>query len=119
MNGRNMAAYRATWARSLQYPEDFWLEAAQAIEWTVAPRRALEAIGERWAWFPEGELNMSTNALDRHIDAGRGNAIALRYDSAMLATKASYTYRELRDEVAVFAGALRDLGVGVGDRVLL
>ncbi|GAA2007599.1 AMP-binding protein [Microbacterium ulmi] len=114
-----MSTYRETWARSVTEPETFWLDAARAVEWDAAPARALEQTDGAWTWFPEGALNMSVNALDRHVDAGRGETIALRYDSAMTGTKKAYTYSELRDRVAEFAGALRGLGVGIGDRVLL
>ena len=70
-------------------------------------------------WFSGGSLNTSYNALDRHVDAGRGEQKALVYDSAMTGSVRSYTYRELRDVVAVFAGVLRNQGVGKGDRVII
>ena len=72
-----------------------------------------------YRWFPDGELNTCANALDRHVEAGRGDQAALIYDSPVTGTKRTYTYRELLDQTARFAGALRDLGVGKGDRVVI
>ena len=114
------ASYRAVRERSENDPNGFWLEAARDIDWAVPPAAAVEQRGDtEWSWFPGGELNVSANALDRHVDAGRGEQAAIVYDSAMTGTKATITYRELRDHVAAFAGALRGLGVGQGDRVLI
>ncbi|RJQ73833.1 propionyl-CoA synthetase [Pseudonocardiaceae bacterium YIM PH 21723] len=101
-------------------PEGFWLRAAEAIDWTRVPERALDdSRAPFYRWFPDGELNIAYNALDRHVDAGRGEQAALHYDSPVTGTKRSYTYRELRDEVARFAGVLTGLGVGKGDRVVI
>ncbi|WP_216215027.1 propionyl-CoA synthetase [Amycolatopsis aidingensis] len=115
-----MGAYAETFQRSLTDPESFWLAAATAIDWTRAPTRALDA--ERaplYRWFPDGELNTCHNALDRHVAAGRGEQPALIYDSPVTGDKRRYTYAELRDEVARFAGALASLGIGKGDRVII
>jgi propionyl-CoA synthetase len=112
--------YRRLQAQSLADPEQFWLDAAAAVDWTTPPTVALDgsdALLPRW--FPDASLNTSYNALDRHVEAGRGGQAALVYDSAMLGTTRTLTYAELRDEVAVFAGALARLGVGKGDRVLV
>ncbi|GAA1570054.1 propionyl-CoA synthetase [Kribbella sancticallisti] len=115
-----MGAYEDSYRRSLSDPETFWLEAAGAISWTRPPSRALDDSGAPlYRWFPDGELNTSYNALDRHVEAGHGDRTALIYDSPVTGTGRSYTYSELRDEVAVFAGALRALGVGKGDRVIV
>jgi propionyl-CoA synthetase len=112
--------YRQLHARSLDDPEPFWLEAARAVDWVVPPDRALDsAAAPLYRWFPSATLNTSHNALDRHVEAGRGDQPALVYDSAMLGLSRTYTYSELRDEVAVFAGALAALGVSKGDRVLV
>ncbi len=72
-----------------------------------------------YRWFTGGELNTSFNALDRHVRDGRGEQAALIYDSPVTGTSRTYTYRELLDEVARFAGVLRGLGVGKGDRVVI
>lgn len=120
MTLRSEPDYRSTWLRSLEEPAEFWLDAAAAIDWSAAPTIAIEQrSGTEWSWFPDGQLNVSFNALDRHVLAGRGEHTALIYDSAMTGTKLEFTYAELLDQVAHFAGALRDLGVGVGDRVLI
>lgn len=114
-----MGAYEDSHRRSLADPEGFWLEAAGAISWTTPPSRALDATAAPiYRWFPDGELNTAYNALDRHVEAGHGDRTALIYDSPVTGTARSYSYAELRDEVALFAGALRGLGVGKGDRVI-
>ncbi|HWD01934.1 MAG TPA: propionyl-CoA synthetase [Amycolatopsis sp.] len=115
-----MGAYAETYQRSLADPEGFWLEAARAIDWTKPPTKALDATREPfYRWFPDGELNTAYNALDRHADGGRGGQPALIWDSPVTGQKRRYTYSELRDEVATFAGALKSLGVTKGDRVIL
>ncbi|WP_409184948.1 propionyl-CoA synthetase [Amycolatopsis sp. VS8301801F10] len=115
-----MGAYTETYRRSLDDPEHFWLEAARAIDWTRRPTRALDSSAAPfYRWYPDGELNTSYNALDRHADGGRGAQDALIWDSPVTGRKRRYTYAELRDEVATFAGALSALGVTRGDRVIL
>ncbi|ATY14859.1 propionyl-CoA synthetase [Amycolatopsis sp. AA4] len=115
-----MGAYTETYRRSLDDPEHFWLEAARAIDWTKRPTRALDSSAAPfYRWYPDGELNTSYNALDRHADGGRGGQDALIWDSPVTGRKRRYTYAELRDEVATFAGALASLGVTRGDRVIL
>jgi propionyl-CoA synthetase len=115
-----MGAYDESYRWSLADPEGFWLEAAEAISWTRPPTQALDDSGAPlYRWYPDAELNTSYNALDRHIEAGNGDRVALIYDSPVTGTGRSYTYGELRDEVARFAGALASLGVGKGDRVIV
>ncbi len=115
-----MGAYEQTYRRSLSDPEQFWGEAAAAIDWTVPPTRVLDADSPPfYRWFPDAELNTCANALDRHVAAGHGGRLALVYDSPMTGSARSYTYAELTDEVARFAGVLRDLGVRRGDRVVI
>ncbi|OMI34874.1 propionyl-CoA synthetase [Streptomyces sparsogenes] len=112
--------YAADYRRSLEDPEGFWLDAARAIDWDVAPTRALDdSRAPLYRWFPDGRLNTCHNALDRHVDAGRGEQLALVYDSPVTGHKSAFTYRELRDEVALFAGVLAGLGVTEGDRVVI
>ncbi|MCW2287218.1 propionyl-CoA synthetase [Leucobacter luti] len=113
-------SYQEVWERSQSDPAEFWLSESEYINWITPPATALSHPSEtEWRWFPDGTLNVSANALDRHVDAGRGDAIALIADSAMTGTQERVSYTELRDRVAVFAGALRDLGVEKGDRVLV
>ncbi|OKJ97486.1 propionyl-CoA synthetase [Amycolatopsis sp. CB00013] len=109
-----------SYQRSLEDPEGFWLEAAQAIDWTRTPTQALDASkAPFYRWFPDGELNTAFNALDRHVRDGRGEQTALIWDSPVTDSVRRFTYTELLDEVARFAGALASLGVGKGDRVIV
>ena len=114
-----MNGYRDLFQASVDDPAAFWAQAAEAVTWTSEPRRVLDDDNPPfYRWFADGELNTCANALDRHI-AERGDQAALIYDSPVTGTKRTYTYRELLDETARFAGVLRDLGVGKGDRVVL
>jgi propionyl-CoA synthetase len=115
-----MGTYAEEHQRSLSDPEGFWLAAAKAIDWTRAPEHALDSTNAPfYRWFPGGELNTSYNALDRHVERGRGDQAALIWDSAVTSTQRRYSYAELRDEVARFAGGLASLGVVKGDRVII
>ncbi|MEV6848263.1 propionyl-CoA synthetase [Actinoplanes sp. NPDC051411] len=115
-----MGDYRQAYARSMDDPEGFWREAAAAIAWTRAPERILDdSAAPIYRWYPDAELNTSYNTLDRHVADGRGDRTALIYDSPVTGVVRAYTYRELREAVALFAGALRRLGVAKGDRVVL
>ena len=110
------SAYARTYARSLEEPEAFWAEAAAEIDW----QRPFDKVLDRDAhpsprWFAGGELNTCHNAVDRHVEAGHGDRIALVYDSAMLGGVRRFSYAELQGEVARFAGALVNLGVASGD----
>lgn len=113
-------SYRDTYQRSVEEPEQFWLEAAGRIEWSTAPAKALDASrAPLFRWFPDGVLNTCHNALDRHVAEGRGAQDALIYDSAMLGSQQRFSYAELADLAARFAGVLRGNGVGKGDRVVI
>ena len=115
-----MGSYHDSYRQSLEDPERFWLADAGGLAWTKSPTRALDdKDAPLYRWFPDGELNTCHNALDRHVDGGRADQPALVYDSPVTGSKTSYTYRELRDEVALFAGVLAGLGVGKGDRVII
>jgi propionyl-CoA synthetase len=112
--------YEKVFRASVDDPEAFWLTAAETIDWYSRPTRALDSSNPPfYRWFPDGELNVSFNALDRHVDAGRRDQAALIYDSPVTGTRRTYSYAELRDEVARFAGVLAGLGVGKGDRVVI
>ena len=114
-----MSRYRDIFRVSLDDPATFWADAGKAVSWTRTPTRILDdANPPFYRWFPDAELNTCFNALDRHIDQ-RGDQAALIYDSPVTDTKRTYSYRELLDQTARFAGALRGLGVGKGDRVVL
>jgi propionyl-CoA synthetase len=106
--------------RSLEDPEGFWAEASGAIDWDAPPERVLDDSGAPlYRWFTGGRLNTCHNALDRHVEGGRADQLALVYDSPVTGAAAAYTYRELRDLVARFAGALVAAGVERGDRVIV
>ncbi|GAB3193719.1 AMP-binding protein [Nesterenkonia suensis] len=112
--------YREIHGRSLRDPEDFWLHAAQCVDWDRRPERALDdSAAPIHRWFPDARLNLSRNCLDRHLESGRGEEIALIHDSAVTGTARRYTYAELTDEVARCAGMLAELGVGHGDRAII
>ena len=113
-------AYAAAYEQSIGDPNAFWGAAAEAIEWITAPTTALDDSNPPfYRWFPDGTLNTCFNALDRHVRDGRGEQVALYYDSPVTGTKSSLTYAELLDQVSRFAGALASLGVEKGDRVLI
>ena len=115
-----MSAYHDVYRDWRDDPESFWREQAADIDWVRAPARTLdESRAPLYAWFPGGVLNTCHNALDRHVEAGRGEQPALIYDSPVTGAGGRWTYRELRDEVARCAGALRGLGVEKGDRVII
>jgi propionyl-CoA synthetase len=115
-----MGAFAAAYERSLGDPARFWAEAARDIRWRTPPERVLDdGAAPFYRWFTGGELNTCENALDRHVEQGRAEQAALIYDSPVTGTLRTYTYRELRDETARFAGVLRDLGVERGDRVII
>ena len=101
-------------------PDGFWLGAAGAIDWSVAPTRAVDSSNPPfYRWFPDGELNVSYNAVDRHVEAGRGDQVAVIHDSPVTGVRHTLSYLQLRDQVATFAGVLAELGVRKGDRVLI
>ena len=115
-----MGVYEQVWQRSIRDPGSFWGEAATAISWYREPTVVLDDSTAPFVkWFPDGELNTCFNALDRHVRDGRGGQAALVYDSPVTGTTATYTYERLQGLVARFAGVLRDLGVGHGDRVVI
>jgi len=107
-------------ARSLSDPAGFWGEAAKDISWFKPWDKVLDdSNAPFYRWFTGGELNTCYNAVDRHVEGGRGDQAAIIYDSPVTQTVQTITYAELLDQVARFAGALRAQGVEKGDRVLL
>ena len=106
--------------QSLEQPEQFWGHAAAEIDWVKPWERVLDdSRAPLYRWFTGGQMNTCYNALDRHVDGGRADQLALIYDSPVTDTIASFTYRELRDTVAKFAGVLATHGVERGDRVVI
>src|SRR5688500_15538599 len=115
-----MAAYRHAFEHSISDPQGFWAKAAQGIDWRTPPKTILDSSAAPFhRWFVDGVVNTCENALDRHVAAGNGERVALIYDSPVTQTKRTYTYAELLDETATFAGALAGLGVTKGDRVVI
>src|SRR5207248_632685 len=108
------------YAQWVKDPEGFWAEAGEAIHWYRRWERVLD--GSRppfYRWFPGAEVNTCYNALDWHVEHGRADQPALIYDSPVTGTVKRFTYRELRDAVARFAGVLIGQGVSQGDRVII
>ena len=106
--------------RSLSEPAGFWGEAAEAVYWYKRWDKVLDDSRQPFfRWFVGGEVNTCYNALDLHVDEGHGEQPALVYDSPVTNSIQTFTYRQLRDKVATFAGALARLGVGKGDRVVV
>ena len=120
MTTQGNGAYAGAYRRSIEDPNGFWGEAAEAIDWIKPPTKVLDDGNPPfYRWFAGGVLNTCYNALDRHVIAGRGDQTALIYDSPVTGSKRSLSYAELLDQVARFAGALRGLGVDKGDRVVI
>ena len=114
------SVYDETYARSMKDPNGFWAAAAEDIHWDRRWDRVFDDSRRPfYRWFEGGELNTCYNALDLHVDRGRGKQRALVYDSPVTGTVRTYTYFELRDAVALCAGMLRRQGIGKGDRVII
>ncbi len=112
--------YDQTHAASLADPAAYWAEAAKGIHWDRPWDRVFDpSLGPYGQWFAGGMLNTCFNALDRHVEAGRGEQAALIWDSAMVGRVETFSYRQMRDRTARVAGALRALGVQPGDRVVI
>jgi propionyl-CoA synthetase len=115
-----MAGYQDVYERAQADVAAFWMDAAKAIDWHRMPTRALDSSTPPFhRWFPDGEMNTCHNAVDRHVAAGRGDQKAVIYDSPINGKTASLTYTELQTATARFAGMLKRLGVGAGDRVII
>jgi len=106
--------------RSIEHPGEFWAEAAAGIDWESNWSRVLdERNAPFYRWFTGGRLNTCHNAVDRHVDGGRADQPAIIYDSPVTGSQRTLSYRELRDETALFAGVLAARGIGRGDRVIV
>ena len=113
-------SYQDLYQQSIEQPELFWRNQAELVKWYEFPETILSQDEHGFfRWFEGGKLNTSYLALDAQIEDGRGNQLALIYDSPVTNSQHKFTYTELRDEVAVFAGGLKNLGVGKGDRVII
>lgn len=112
--------YASQYQYSLTDPAGFWADQARALPWKTAPQTILskDANGVD-RWFADGELNTCWLAVDRHVEEGRGDQVALIYDSPATGSGSKITYAELQRWVAKVAGGLRGLGVDKGDRVII
>ena len=101
-------------------PEAFWMQAATGIDWVTPPSRALnDSRAPLYEWFTDGMVNTCWNAVDRHVEAGRGNQLAIIHESPVTHLRRGITYKDLQKRVASLAGALRAKGVEKGDRVII
>ena len=121
MSSDSSDAFSQAHALSLSDPDSFWGSAAEDIHWIKKPTQILDTSDSpHGRWFIDGELNTCYNAIDRHVDAGRGDATALIYDSPVTGnTVKKYSFSELQDLTARFAGVLESIGVTKGDRVII
>ncbi|MFY0597667.1 MAG: propionyl-CoA synthetase [Cognatishimia sp.] len=112
--------YSATYDAWKADPENFWMQAASSIDWVEAPSKALTEKGDGlFEWFADAKVNTCWNAVDRHVEAGRGAQDAIIYDSPVTGVKEHITYADLQERVAGLAGALKAQGVEKGDRVII
>lgn len=117
---RELREYDEVFKKSIEEPEEFWAELAEEINWYKPFTKVLDNSNQPFTkWFVGGEMNTCYNCLDRHIENGRGKRIALIYDSPLNGKVEMYTYENLQRLVAKFAGALAQLNVGKGDRVVI
>lgn len=116
----NNVSYETAYQQSINDPARFWEEQAREIDWFKFPSQILSTDADGlYRWYAGGELNVCHLALDYHVEKGHGNRTALVYDSPVTGTEEHYTYAQLLDMTARFAGALRKLGVEKGDRVII
>ncbi len=112
--------YRETYQDWQNDPEGFWLKQAEAIDWVTKPTHALTDHGDNlYEWFEDGMVNTCYNAVDRHVERGRGNQVAVIYDSPITGKKEKITYAQLQERVANLAGALATRGIDKGDTVII
>ena len=112
--------YNEIYQESIKNREDFWKEISNDIFWYKKPTKILNSQNPPfYKWFEDGVTNTCYNALDLHVDQGKGDKIAIIYDSPITGAKKNITYNKLKEKVALFAGALKKQGVSKGDRVII
>jgi len=112
--------YEKIYDSSIKNKENFWKEVSNNIFWYKKPSKILNSSNPPfYKWFEDGITNTCYNALDFHIDKGRGDRTAIIYDSPITGAKNKFSYKELRDKVSVFAGALKNQGINKRDRVII
>jgi propionyl-CoA synthetase len=115
-----MTTYAEVYQSWRDDPEAFWMEQAKTIDWIKPPSKALDDSNPPFfRWYADAECNTCWNAVDRHVEGGRGDQAAIIYDSPVTDTKRTITYSELKDLTANLAGALRARGIDKGDRVII
>jgi len=115
-----MTSFDAVFQSSVENPEAFWAEAAKSITWYKEYDKILDDSNPPfYKWFPGGKMNTCYNAIDRHVENGRADQVAIIYDSPVTDTITKITYKELLEKVSTFAGALASQGVGKGDTVVI
>ncbi|MDD1563996.1 propionyl-CoA synthetase [Bradyrhizobium sp. WBAH33] len=120
MNVQGKSSYHEVHARSLADPEGFWAEAAKDIDWIEPAKQIFDpSQGTYGRWFAGGVVNTCYNALDRHVERGRADQVALIHDSPLTGSVTKLTYAELLNEVQALAAIMQDFGVAKGDRVIL
>ncbi|MBR0902770.1 propionyl-CoA synthetase [Bradyrhizobium liaoningense] len=120
MKVQGKSLYHEVHARSLADPQGFWAEAAKEIDWIEPPKTVFDATqGTYGRWFAGGVVNTCYNALDRHVERGRGEQVALIHDSPLTNSVTRFTYAELLKEVQALAAIMQDFGVAKGERVIL
>src|SRR5579864_7926760 len=120
MNIQHKSTYHEVHARSLRDPEGFWGEAAREIDWIKPADKVFDpALGLYGRWFTGAVVNTCYNALDRHVERGRADQLALIHDSPLTGHVAKFTYAELLNEVKTLAGVMTDFGIAKGDRVII
>jgi propionyl-CoA synthetase len=116
------------YSRANAKPDTFWATHAQNIYWHKKPQKTIQkskkmlkggVSHDHWTWFPGGEISTTYNCVDRHVNSGNGNNIALYWDSPVTGAKEQFTYKQLLEEVETLAGVLREEGVKQGDVVLI
>ncbi|XP_034936285.1 acyl-CoA synthetase short-chain family member 3, mitochondrial [Chelonus insularis] len=119
-NPYHSTIYEKAFRRSIEAPEEFWAEVAEEVEWSKRWDKVLDNSNEPFTkWYVGGEINACHNAVDRHVKAGYGKKIALIHDSPLTSTVRKVTYDELLEKTSRLAGALANMGVQKGDRVLI
>ncbi len=113
-------SFNKIYQESVQNPEKFWQNVSEDIFWFKKPTKILNKSNPPfYKWFEDGVTNTCYNAIDAHIDRGKGDRTALIYDSPITNNKAKFTYKELREKISKFAGALDNQGIKKGDRVII
>ena len=116
------------WRDSLENPGQFWTRQAEQLHWHRKPDKPLHTFTktlkdgithDHWSWFPGGEISTTYNCVDRHVLQGRGDVLAICWDSPVTGEKEQFSYKQLLGEVETLAGVLREEGVRKGDVVLI